>query len=172
MSERIAQTVGKASLEPELEKHCHPASYGSRPGKAAWDAVGVARKRCWRSNGGVNLDLQAFVDTMSHALRRRAGRKHPDGRWVLLSLERGLTAPVHLPDGPLEPRAKGARRAQSGRPCWRIALGTMRVTGGCRGMIQASRASVTRRIASATAAARPQPERWGRCWSSALRRAD
>jgi len=46
VSDRIAQAVVKAYLEPELEKHFHPDSYGYRPGKSALDAVGVARKRC------------------------------------------------------------------------------------------------------------------------------
>jgi RNA-directed DNA polymerase len=50
VADRIAQAVVKVSLEPELETHFHPDSYGYRPGKSALDAVGVARKRCWRSN--------------------------------------------------------------------------------------------------------------------------
>ena len=48
VAERNAQAVVKVSLEPELEQHFPPDSYGSRPGTSALDAVGVARKRCWR----------------------------------------------------------------------------------------------------------------------------
>lgn len=60
VADRIAQTVVKAYLEPELEPYFHPDSYGYRPGKSALDAVGVARKRCWRYDWVVDLDLQAF----------------------------------------------------------------------------------------------------------------
>ena len=48
VADRIAQTVVKQALEPELEKHFHPDSYGYRPGKSAHQAIGQARKRCWR----------------------------------------------------------------------------------------------------------------------------
>lgn len=41
VADRIAQAVVKAYLEPELEKHFHPDSYGYRPRKSALDAVGV-----------------------------------------------------------------------------------------------------------------------------------
>ena len=37
----------------------------------------------------------------------RAVRKHTDCKWVLLYIERWLTAPVRLEDGTLEPREKG-----------------------------------------------------------------
>src|SRR6266540_3404288 len=48
VSDRVAQGVVKGYLEPELERHFHPDSYGYRHGKSALEAVGVARKRCWR----------------------------------------------------------------------------------------------------------------------------
>ena len=48
VSDRIAQGVVKACLEPELERHFHPDSYGYRPGKSALEALGVTRQRCWR----------------------------------------------------------------------------------------------------------------------------
>lgn len=94
VADRIAQAVVKAYLEPELEPHFHLDSYGYRPGKSALDAVGVARKRCWRHDWGLDLDLQAFFDTMPHALLLRAVRKHTDNRWVVLYIERWLQAPV------------------------------------------------------------------------------
>jgi len=108
VTDRIAQAVVKAYLEPELEQHFHPDSYGYRPGKSALDAVGVARQRCWRHNWVLNLDLQAFFDTMPHDLLLRAVRQHTDCRWVLLYIERWLKAPVQLADGTLEPREKGS----------------------------------------------------------------
>ncbi|HSF32923.1 MAG TPA: group II intron reverse transcriptase/maturase [Candidatus Tectomicrobia bacterium] len=108
VADRIAQAVVKAYLEPKVESHFHPDSYGYRPGKSALEAVGVARQRCWRHNWVLNLDLQAFFDTMPHDLLLRAVRKHTDCRWVLLYIERWLKAPVQLGDGTLEPREKGS----------------------------------------------------------------
>ena len=40
--------IVKARLEPEVDPHFHPDSYGYRPAKStALDAVGQARQRCW-----------------------------------------------------------------------------------------------------------------------------
>lgn len=50
VADRIAQQVVKARLEPEVDPHFHPDSYGYRPGKSALDAVGQARQRCWRND--------------------------------------------------------------------------------------------------------------------------
>src|SRR5436189_6191329 len=48
VTDRIAQTVVKRSLEPKVEPRFHGDSYGYRPGKSAVDAVGRARERCWQ----------------------------------------------------------------------------------------------------------------------------
>lgn len=108
VSDRIAQAVVKAYLEPELEKHFHPDSYGYRPGKSALEAVGVARQRCWKYAWALDIDIKAFFDSISHELLMRAVRKHTDCAWVLLYIERWLKAPVQLEDGTLEPREKGS----------------------------------------------------------------
>ena len=81
VSDRIAQAVVQAYLEPELEPHFHADSYGYRPGKSALEAVGVARTRCWRYAWTLDLDIRAFFDTMPHDLLLRAVRKHTDCRW-------------------------------------------------------------------------------------------
>jgi RNA-directed DNA polymerase len=107
VSDRIAQAVVKGYLEPELEKHFHPDSYGYRPGKSALEAVGVARERCWRYAWVLDLDIKSYFDTISHELLLRAVRKHTDCPWVLLYIERWLKAPVQLEDGTLEPRERG-----------------------------------------------------------------
>ena len=41
VADRIAQTVVKMYLEPDVEPHFHVDSYGYRPGKSALEAVGV-----------------------------------------------------------------------------------------------------------------------------------
>ena len=61
VADRIAQAVVKAYLEPALEQHFHPDSYGYRPKKSALDAVGVARKRCWRSAWVLDLDIRGLL---------------------------------------------------------------------------------------------------------------
>jgi retron-type reverse transcriptase len=43
ISDRVAQTVVKMHLEPELEKCFHRDSYGYRPGKSAIEAVAITR---------------------------------------------------------------------------------------------------------------------------------
>jgi group II intron reverse transcriptase/maturase len=101
VADRIAQTVAKRRIEPELEKCFHPDSYGYRPGKSAKDALGVARKRCWRHNWVLDLDIRAFFDSIDHELLLRAVRMHIDMPWVLLYIERWLKAPVQLEDGTL-----------------------------------------------------------------------
>jgi group II intron reverse transcriptase/maturase len=107
VADRIAQAVVKQYLEPELEKHFHPDSYGYRPGKSALDAVGVARERCWRYGWVLDVDIRAFFDTIDHDLLLRAVRHHTNCRWVLLYIERWLKAAVQMPDGTQEPRERG-----------------------------------------------------------------
>ena len=107
VTDRIAQTVVKELLEPELERHFHPDSYGYRPGKSAPQAVGVARQRCWRNDWVLDLDIKGFFDTIDHELLMRAVRKHTDCKWVVLYIERWLKVPVQMIDGTLCNREKG-----------------------------------------------------------------
>ena len=65
VADRIAQMVAKIYLEPLLEPHFHPDSYGYRPGKSALDAVAAARQRCWRQDWVIDLDIKGFLDTAS-----------------------------------------------------------------------------------------------------------
>jgi len=107
ISDRIAQTVVKKVLEPLVEPEFHRDSYGYRPGRSAHDAVGRARERCWKFNWVLDLDVQAFFDTLDHALVMRAVKRYTDCRWVLLYVERWLKAPLQLQDGTLELRTSG-----------------------------------------------------------------
>jgi RNA-directed DNA polymerase len=96
VADRVAQMVVKRVLEPLVEPKFHHDSYGYRPGKSAIEAVGVARQRCWRSAWTLDLDIKAFFDSIDHALLMRAVRKHTDCPWVLLYIERWLTAPMQM----------------------------------------------------------------------------
>ena len=107
VSDRVAQTVAKMYLEPLVEPKFHEDSYGSRPGKSALDAVAVARKRCWRRDWVVDLDIKGFFDNLDWGLVMRAVRFHTDLKWLHLYIERWLRAPVKLEDGSLVERTKG-----------------------------------------------------------------
>jgi len=107
VADRIAQMVVKMYLEPFVEPHFHPDSYAYRPNKSAIQAVGVARKKCWRYDWVLDLDIRGFYDNIDHDLLMRAVRKHTDCKWILLYIERWLKAPAQLEDGSLVDRDKG-----------------------------------------------------------------
>ncbi len=66
VADRVAQMVVKQALEPELEGHFHPDSYGYRPGKSAHQAIGQARKRCWHNDWVLDLDIKGFLELSSY----------------------------------------------------------------------------------------------------------
>ncbi len=107
VADRIAQTAAAMLLEERLEPIFHPDSYGYRPGRSAHDALAVARKRCWKQDWIVDLDIRAFFDSVPHDLLLKAVAHHTDERWVLLYIERWLKAPMQMPDGTLVAREKG-----------------------------------------------------------------
>jgi RNA-directed DNA polymerase len=99
VSDRVAQTVAKTFLEPELERYFHSDSYGYRPGKSALDAVGKARERCWKSNWVLDLDIKGFFDNIDHELMMRAVQAHTEEKWVILYIKRWLKSPIEMLDG-------------------------------------------------------------------------
>lgn len=107
VADRVAQTVVKMVLEPAVEPVFHEDSYAYRPGKAALDAVGMARKRCWRADWVIDLDIKGFFDSIPHDFVERAVAHHTEIPWVRLYVARWLRAPMQRPDGTLEERAKG-----------------------------------------------------------------
>ena len=107
VADRIAQQVVKARLEPEMDPGFHADSYGYRPGKSALDAVSQARRRCWRYDWVLDLDIKAFFDNLDQSLLLRAVKKHALQRWMVIYIERWLKAPVLEEDGRLIPREKG-----------------------------------------------------------------
>jgi len=112
VADRIAQTVVTRALEPLVEPYFHEDSYGYRPGKSAHQALTVTRQRCWRYDWVVKFDIKGAFDNLSHTLIVKALRHHTDCKWILLYIERWLTAPLHHEDGRLEARTKGT--AQGG----------------------------------------------------------
>jgi RNA-directed DNA polymerase len=106
-ADRVAQTAAAMLLEEKLEPIFHPDSYGYRPGRSAHDALAVTRRRCWEKDWILDLDIQSFFDSVPHDLLLRAVAHHTRERWVLLYIERWLTAPVQMSDGTLVAREKG-----------------------------------------------------------------
>lgn len=107
VGDRIAQNVVKQALEPDVEPHFHPDSYGYRPGRSAHQAVEQARKRCWQYNWALDLDIRSFFDCLDHKLVERAVQRFTNCRWVLLYIGRWLRADVQVADGALEQRSRG-----------------------------------------------------------------
>lgn len=94
VSDRIAQTVAKLLLEPEIEPHFLEDSYGYRPKKTALDAIGVTRQRCWRYNWVLEFDIKGLFDNIPHELMMKAVQKHTQCKWILLYIKRWLIAPM------------------------------------------------------------------------------
>lgn len=103
----VAQMVAVMVLEPILEPVFHEDSYGYRPHKSAHDALRQTRQRCWKYDWVLDLDIKSFFDEIDHDLLMKAVRKHIREKWILLYIERWLTASVIHPDGTEEARDRG-----------------------------------------------------------------
>ena len=107
VADRVAQTAAARLLEERLEPVFHSDSYGYRPGRSAHDALAVTRRRCWKFDWVLDIDVRAFFDSVPHDLLLKAVAHHTGERWVLLYIERWLKAPLQTPDGTLVTREKG-----------------------------------------------------------------
>jgi RNA-directed DNA polymerase len=116
VADRVAQTVVKLYLEPEVEPLFHRDSYGYRPGRSALDAVATCRERCWKKDWVIDLDIRAFFDSLDHDLVLRAVSKHTDLRWVLLYVQRWLKAPLQREGGILVARDRGTPQGSAISP--------------------------------------------------------
>jgi RNA-directed DNA polymerase len=116
VADRIAQTVVKRYLEPDVEPRFHADSYGYRPGRSALQAVGVCRERCWRADWVIDLDIQSFFDSLPHGLVLKAVAHHTDRKWILLYVERWLRAPLQAEEGALIARDRGSPQGSAISP--------------------------------------------------------
>ena len=107
VADRIAQAVVKIYLEPTVEPHFHPDSYGYRLGKSAIEAIRTARERCWDYDWVIDLDIKGFFDNLDHDLVMRFVGRYTDSKWILLYVKRWLKAPSQSADGTLVDRTKG-----------------------------------------------------------------
>lgn len=116
VGDRVAQTVVASHLQQRLEPVFHPDSFGHRPGRGALDAVAVCRRRCWKYDWVVDLDIRKFFDSVPWELIIKAVKAHTDARWVVLYVERWLAAPIHMPDGTVQPRDRGTPQGSAVSP--------------------------------------------------------
>ncbi len=107
VEDRIAQMVVRMLFEPQVEAIFHDNSYGYRPKRSAIDAVGLTRKRCWKYDWVIELDIKGLFDNIDHELLMQVVRKHANEKWEVLYIERWLTASILLPNGELKERMKG-----------------------------------------------------------------
>jgi RNA-directed DNA polymerase len=116
VADRVAQTVVAMYLEPNVEPLFHDDSFGYRPGRGPLDAVAACRERCWRTDWVLDLDLERFFDSVPHDLIVKAVQANTDQRWVLLYVQRWLTAPMQQPDGTLAERNRGTPQGSAVSP--------------------------------------------------------
>lgn len=84
ISDRVAQMVARNYLEPQVEPIFHEDSYGYRPNKSALEAVGTTRKRCWKYDYVLELDVKGLFDNIDHELLMRVVNRHCTEAWVSL----------------------------------------------------------------------------------------
>jgi RNA-directed DNA polymerase len=118
VADRVAQTVVALTLEPRTESIFHDDSYGYRPKRSAHDALAKCRRRCWEKNWVIDLDVAQFFDSVDHDLMAKAVAANitADQRWVLLYVQRWLTAPMQMPDGSLKQRDRGTPQGSAVSP--------------------------------------------------------
>lgn len=116
VADRIAQTVVKMLLEPKVEPVFHDESYGYRPGRSAHDALEACRRRCWKTDWVIDLDIKSFFDTVDHELVLNAVARHTEQKWILLYVQRWLKAPIQHADGTLEQRDRGTPQGSAISP--------------------------------------------------------
>lgn len=110
LSDRIAQGVAKAYIEPRLEAIFHDDSYGYRPERSAHDAIEKARKRCWQYDWVIDVDIKAFFDSIDHELLLKAVSVHISEPWILLYIKRWLKAEMENREGQLIERERGLQQ--------------------------------------------------------------
>jgi len=130
VSDRIAQTVATLVLNPILDPHFHEDSYGYRAGKSAHQALEVTRKRCWKYDWVLEYDIRGLFDNIDHKLLLKALHHHTDNKWVLLYVQRWLTAPMQKSDGSLISREIGCPQDAHFLQFYRICFSTMHWTTG------------------------------------------
>jgi retron-type reverse transcriptase len=69
--------------------------------------VAACRKRCWKTDWVIDLDIQKFFDSVPWDLVVKAVEANTEDRWVVLYVQRWLQAPLQLPEGTVQKRDRG-----------------------------------------------------------------
>ena len=88
VADRVAQMVVKICFEPSVEPLFHDDSYGYRPGKSAHDALEATRRRCWKYDWLLELDIKGLFDNIDHELMMELVRRHTNVPWIRLYIGR------------------------------------------------------------------------------------
>jgi group II intron reverse transcriptase/maturase len=136
VGDRIAQTVVAQVLERKVEPIFHPDSYGYRPRRSALDAVEVCRRRCWKADWVIDLDIRKFFDSVPWDLIVKAVEANTDLPWVVLYVRRTDWRCIRRrPGSSIAGTGRGAAHMSTRRsPSWDIRSGLVeRGTGrgGC-----------------------------------------
>ena len=99
VSDRIAQQVIKAYLEPRLEAEFNNSSYGYRPLKSAHQAVDKVRTNVRNYAWVIDMDIKNFFDEVNHELLMKALECHVEEKWIKMYINRWLEVPSQTHDG-------------------------------------------------------------------------
>lgn len=105
--DRIAQEVVKTHLERIVEPQFHDSSFGYRPNRSCHQAVERATHQAFTHNWLIDLDIKSFFDTIDHELLMKAVKHYCNDKWVLLYVQRWLTAGIVQQDGCYVDRISG-----------------------------------------------------------------
>lgn len=107
ITDRVAQMVARMYVERAVEPMFCDDSYGYRPNKSALDAIEMTRKRCWKYDYVIELDVKGLFDNIDHELLMRVVRRHVDEPWICMYVERWLKTPFVLQNGEVVERKAG-----------------------------------------------------------------
>jgi group II intron reverse transcriptase/maturase len=102
VGDRVAQTVVKDYVEPEIDKLFDENSYGYRPHKSAHQALERVKTNCSEYSWVIDLDIKGFFDNIDHRLLMKAVERHIKEKWVLMYIKRWLEMPIQLATGEIK----------------------------------------------------------------------
>ena len=107
ISDRVAQEVVKAYIEPRLEAEFLSSSYGYRPHKSAHDALTQVRENVRNFSWVIDMDIKFFFDEVNHELLMKAVEKHVPEKWVQMYIRRWLQTPIQTQEGLVHKQGQG-----------------------------------------------------------------
>ncbi|WP_051343995.1 group II intron reverse transcriptase/maturase [Alicyclobacillus herbarius] len=105
MHDRVCQAIHKMAMEPEWDIQFAPNTYGFRPQRSTWDAIGQVYLILNRSNSPqwvIEGDIRGYFDNVDHA--KLLAKLAPEDR---VFVRRMLKAPVLDPENGLVPSTRG-----------------------------------------------------------------